>query len=489
MSTLIQPPPPTNRKWWWVPATVAVAALVVGALIWLPSFLRSCGDGVVHAGDECVGVTDGSFSFDPELDGIMGSIQSTNADITDSGDRFVSIVVMSPMTVGDNGVSIATMSGIRHRLEGAHLAQLDANRADATPKIKLLVANPGIEFAHWGDAVAEIQERREPDNIVAVTGIAFSLGPAFDAVKELARLQLPVVGSTLTTDELPPLPEVLRVSPTASDHARAAADYLADRADRIMIIRDDNPDDSYGHALDAAFRQRFSTDPDKIVGLEHYDSSLGSVSNRFEGMNANICDNTPDTIYFAGRAAHALLFLDKLAERNCSEKPVRVVTADDMAYYRLADFPAEVALEKAGVSVLYTGLVHEQVWQTHPDLFSPTAVDLFTKDCSKEEVCYRALSNNSLEDFAAVMEHDAVLTAVTAIRRAATNNDTSVQPGEVLQEMKGLHGATAIKGASGTLSFDEDGLPISKPIPILQARVGQEPQYMGLVMTDPDWES
>lgn len=195
-------------------------------------------------------------------------------------------------------------------------------------------------------------------------------------------------------------------------------------------------------------------------------------------MMPNICQNAPDTIYFAGRAAHALTFLTALAERRCRELPIRVVTGDDMPYYRLSDNPARVALE-TGVTVLYTGLVHPQAWRDHPERFNLHSVAQFAPDCAGP-VCYRAFSDDALDDFAAVMEHGAVVTAVQAIRQAAGYAGNTVHSDQVLQAMKRLHGATAVRGAGGVLSFDENGLPTNKPIPILEALDGEPPRYVEL---------
>ncbi|WP_328398038.1 hypothetical protein [Nocardia sp. NBC_00416] len=487
MSTLIQPPPPGYRKWWWVPALVVVVILVVGAVTWLPTVFRSdnsCGAGVVHSGpnDECVGITDGSTIFDAELTDIEHRILDENRSVETSGQPYVSIVLLSPMTTGDKPERIATVSGIRHRLEGAHLAQLAANRTGTwgdTPKIRLLLGNPGIEFAEWQTAVGAIEARRAADRIVAVTGISFSVDNAFRTIERLSELRIPVVGSTLTADDLPALRGFLRVSPSAAEHARTAAEYLSTLSRRILIVRDDSPADHYGRTLAEAFASSFPDDPQRFAGREEiYDSEIGNLDNAFHFMMPNICQNAPDTVYFAGRAAHALQFLTQLAGRRCGDTPIRVVTADDMAYYRLSDSPARMALGTE-VSVLYTGLVHRQAWQDHPELFNPYSVEQFSLGCTGP-VCYRDLSDDNLDDFAAVMEHDAAVTAVEAIRRAAGYAADNVQSDQVLQAMNSLHDQTAILGASGVLSFDENGLPTNKPIPILEALDGAPPRYLGL---------
>ncbi|WP_327150257.1 hypothetical protein [Nocardia sp. NBC_01329] len=246
-----------------------------------------------------------------------------------------------------------------------------------------------------------------------------------------------------------------------------------------MVIRDDNQVDHYGRTLAAAFTARFHDDPQRLVERpETYDSGVSTAASTFRRMLPNICQNAPDTIYFAGRAGHALGFLTALAERNC-RTPIRILTADDMAGRRLDGSPAGIALE-TGVSVLYTGQVHPQAWSDDPDRFSPSALGQFADDCAGD-VCFRAFSEDgNLEDFAAIMEYDAAGTAVEAIRRAAEYAGPIVAPGQVVQEMKQMHGATAILGASGRLDFDENGLPINKTIPILETKVGEPTAYVGL---------
>ncbi|WP_280426826.1 ABC transporter substrate-binding protein [Nocardia carnea] len=487
MTTLIQPPPPGYRKWWWIPAALLLVALIVVAVIWLPEHFRtdnSCGDGVVRAEEsgECVGVTDGSVRFSDELGDIEQRILAQNTAVANSGEPYVSIVLLTPMTSGNNDEGNVTTAGIQHRLAGAHLAQLAANETSIwkrTPKIRLLLANPGVDFAAWPTVVEQIEARRAAERIVAVTGISFSFQNALDAIAELTRLGMPVIGSTLTVDDLPPWRGFLKVSPPASEHARAAAEFLAGSNDRILMVRDDSPADQYGRTLAEAFRSRFPDDPQRLVPRpETFDSEAGDVSIAFHLMMPNICRLAPGTIYFAGRGADALEFLTALATRPCNDTPIQVVTADDMPYYQLAEVPAGKALE-TGVRVLYTGLVHPQAWADQPDRFNRFSVEQFSPDCPGP-ICYKDFSDGNLDDFAAIMEHDAVVTAVQAIRNAAAYVGEIVDSGPVLQAMKGLHSDRKFLAAGGTLSFDEHGLPMDKPIPILEAKLGAPPEYIGL---------
>lgn len=487
MTTLIQPPPPGYRKWWWVPVALVVLIVVVGAVVWLPGVFRtdnSCADGIVrNENGECVGITDGSFEFAEELGDITRRIREQNRKVDESGEKSVSIVLLTPMTSGRTSEGDVPVQGIQHRLAGAHLAQLTANETRAwagRPKIKLLLANPGSDFSAWEYVVGEIEARRTDEKIVAVTGISFSFKSALAAVDRLTSLPepVPVIASTLTVDDLAPERGFLKVSPSASEHARAAAEYLADSEGKVLIVRDDNPEDQYGRTLADAFAAQFADQSHRIAGrAQPYDGGADHVSTAFRFMMPNICQAQPSTVYFAGRGADAVEFLTALTERGCRDTPIQVITADDMPYYELADSLAGKALE-ANVTVRYTGLVHRDAWKAHRDQYNTFAIDLFSPEC-EGPYCYVRYSDGGLDDFAAVMEHDAVMTAVQAIRYAAGEENRDVDSDAVLQMMKQLHTAWAFRGASGNLDFGADGLPMNKPILILEARNGAPPLYLG----------
>ncbi|MEU1982242.1 hypothetical protein [Nocardia sp. NPDC019395] len=481
MSTLIQPPPPGYRKWWWIPAAIVVIVLAVGAAIWVPPLFRDCrGDGIDQSGqgNECVGVTDGSSSFNSgidEIEKIQQSILAENRAVEAGDAPYVSVVLLTPMTVGDNGEGIGTISGIRHRLEGAHLAQLAANKHDywgGNPKVRLLLANPGSDFGEWKTAVEKIEEKRKDDKIVAVTGISFSVEEAFAAIDRLHELGMPVIGSTLTTgDDRPKEGGFLQISPPATEHGQATAEFLNKSEDRILIVRDDNPRDRYGSSLAEGFEAAIE-DRERFLPTEHYDSEYEDLPNTFGLLVDGICQNPPDTIYFAGRADDALPFLTQLTQRDsvCRETPIRVFTGDDMPYWPLTEDLIQGA-QDSKVSVHYTGLVHQDVWQQHPDWFHRESLAMFTDDCAPEEVCYRNFSSDPPNDFAAAMEYDAVVTAVKAIRLGNTATDTDVTSEMVWQKFNRLHGVYGFCGASGKLDFDPaaNGLPVHKPILVLKA--------------------
>lgn len=487
MTTLIQPPPPSYGKWWWVPAALLVVALVVAAVIVLPDLFRAdiaCEDGAVrNESGQCVRISDGSVSFGTEIDELVQRIDDENTAVVAEGEPWVSVVMLTPMTAGNNEDGFVTMAGIQHRLAGAHLAQLAANETSATPRIRLLLANPGSDFASWEAVVEEIQNRRADENIVAVTGISFSLENALNTIARLTgpppgKKPIGVIASTLTIDDLPTTRGFLKVSPPAEEHARAAAEYLADRDGRIMIVRDDSEIDHYGRTLADAFEAQFPDDSQRFAGRpQPYNAQFGHVANAFRTIMHSVCNQKPSTIYFAGRGADALEFLNELAQRECRELPVQVITADDMPYHQLSESLAGRALAGANITVRYTGHVHPDAWHENPGSFDLYAIDQFSPGC-EGSICYSEFSDGGVHDFAAVMEYDAVKTAVQAIRNASGPHHTPVDSDAVLQAMIQLHSAVAFDGASGRLDFDDMGQPIDKPIVILEAQNGAPPLYL-----------
>ncbi|ONM49246.1 ABC transporter substrate-binding protein [Nocardia donostiensis] len=488
MSDQIVPPAPSWRKWAWAAAAVAVAAVVaLVALVAVPLAVEAakrCGDGVIRSGpgSECVGVTDGSVMFEPELAAIQEHIHTENTQVAASGKPYVSIAVLLPMTRGADGGELVTMPWLRHHLEGAHLAQLAANHTTTwggTPQIRLLLANAGSGFGQWATAVDELDQLRDQERIVAVAGIGLSVENAVRAMERLAELGLPIIGSTLTADSLTAVPGFLRISPPNSDQARAAAMYAKPRAQQALLVRDENPNDHYAITLAEEFSEYYLDETHRFSGpVERYNSQEGGVANTFNHMLPNICHAAPQLVYFAGRAVHAITFIKALAERSCRDIPITVLTGEDMSLHTAPDEAVRTALE-SGVSVVYTASAHPQSWENQQhDLFNLHSVAQFAPDC-RGPVCYRALSDDSLDDASAIVAHDAVVTAVQAIRQSSVDGAV-VSAADVLQSMNRLHGATAVRGAAGILSFDEAGDPVNKPIPMLRLLPGRSPEFLGL---------
>lgn len=478
-------PRPAWWKWLWLAGGVLVLAVaLVAVVVVIPAFDRAaqnCGDGVDKRGEhaECIGITDGSYHFAPELADVEQRIHAENDAVAASEKPYVSVAVFLPMTLTED--DILSKEWVRHQLQGAFMAQHRANNSNSwgsTPLIRLLLANPGSRLAQWGPVVDDIERRTQSENLVAVTGIGLSLDDARKAIRKLSDLQIPVIGSHLAADELSEIPGLLRVSPTSSTYGKAAATHIKPTAHTATIVQDSNARDLYPKTLADAFSEQFVDADHEIVGrAELYDSSLPGVENTFLQMLPNLCGNEPDVVYFAGRESHLTSFVAQLAQRPCLDKPITVLTGD------LALVPAPAPAMRRGleanVTVLAPGLAHPQAWTDVPDAFNPSSVASFHEESCTD--CFEAIfPEERLDDGVAILAHDAVLTAVWAIRRSAASPADTVTARDVLQVRNRLHGELAVPGASGMISFDERGDPVNKAVPILQVRPDDTPGFVAL---------
>lgn len=491
----IVPPPPIWRRWLWLGGGVlALVAVLVIALVVVPLIAERanrCGPGVKHTGahGECVGVTDGAVVYNGDLEPVERLIEAENAA---AGEPYVSVVVMLPMTLRDS--DLVTAEWVRHQLEGAYVAQREANRVamwgGPQPKVRLLLANPGSGFEHWRPVVEELERRRDSEHIVAVTGIGLSYGTAEEAMRALSARQMPVIGSTLTADELSDIKGFFRVSPTNGAQARAAAAYLKDRtaARSAMLVQDTNPHDLYPVTLADEFVKRFAEGGHRVIDrAQRYNTDNGgggnlSAESAFATMTPNICAKPPDVVYFAGRSQYLGAFISALAQRNCRDTPITVMTGDDLAMYGKLGNMAQLAAE-ANVTVDFTGLAHPAAWELEPDEFSLESTGHFRgwSVDGRCAACFPALfPRESLDDGFALIAHDAVATAVTGARRTFRPGGPAVAATDVRAALSNMYGANEVPGVSGRISFDMVGNPIDKPVPVLQLRPDGPPTLLSL---------
>ncbi len=485
----IRAPRPTWSKWLLAGGGVlALAIVLVAAFVVVPAISearRTCGTGVEKRGDtgECVGVTDGSYVFSPEIQDVEEHIRAENEAVAASGKPYVSIAVFLPMTLADH--DILSFEWVRHQVQGAYIAQHRANTTQSwgsVPLVRLLLANPGSRLGQWEPVVADLVGRVTSERLVAVTGIGLSLGTARDAVRRLSENRIPVIASQLAADEFSEIPGFMRVSPTSSTYGLAAASYVKPTASTATIVRDVNPGDLYPKTLATAFTRRFADDTHKIVGrTEEYDSSLPGIENTFLQMMPNICGNQPEVVYFAGRESHLTAFVAELAQRPCLDRQITVLTGD----LGLIGPPGPEMQRglRTNVTVFAPGLAHPEAWTREPQAFNPTAVASFQEpQCTG---CFRAVfPQERLDDGVAILAHDAVLTVVWAIRGIPRLAPAQATAQDVLQARNRLHGKLAVPGASGMISFDDKGDPLDKAVPILRVRLDETPEFVRLSAPD-----
>ncbi|MFC0601471.1 ABC transporter substrate-binding protein [Streptomyces palmae] len=426
-----------------------------------------CADGVVKRGPakECVGVSDGGFEFADHLAGVLAKIKAENDRVAAHADEepYVSVAYMTSLTLTDDDSN--SEESVRHELEGAYLAQYRHNRGDlaASPKIRLLVANTGSSAKQWQYTVDELIDRKSSkDRLVAVVGLGPSTDRTLAAVRRLSQHGLAMVASTMTATNIHDINGFVRVSPTNNDEAYAAAAYLKREHFRTAaVVQDVAKGNLYAETLAAAFTRAFpDKDGHRLVPPDKktFNSSVSSAwENELSFIPGQLCDKKPQVVYFAGRGQHLTAFLNAIANRPCQEQEFTVMTGDDTTNLTAAQIKKAAETK---VRVLYTGLAHPAMWSKDEyGVAAPSA-----RAFQEGGLLARWFPNDPRDDGQAIMAHDSVLTAARGIWMAARGEKvTGEAVGRMFQQMD----SEKVPGASGFLSFGNDGNPLDKAVPIL----------------------
>ncbi|MFF2502705.1 branched-chain amino acid ABC transporter substrate-binding protein [Streptomyces sp. NPDC058067] len=470
---------PRWREWSWrtvklVAAGVALAVLASVAAVVITGKVSEararCADGVSHEGAdrECVGVTDGSYAFAGHLKRVEKKIEDENERVYAhrTEDPYVTVAYLTSFTVTDDDSN--SEDSVRHELEGAYLAQIRHNRGDlaASPKIRLLVANTGSGARHWEHTVDELIARKAaPNRLVAVAGLGPSTDRDVAALRKLSQNGIATVSSIMTATDITGIQGFVRVAPTNADEARAGAAYLKRQKKKYrtaVVIQDAAKSNLYARTLGEAFTEEYPDKDHRLVADRiTYDSSVPSAwPNELHYTAEQLCGERPEVVYFAGRGRHLSHFLNALANRTCQAQQFTVFTGDDTTNLT----PKELAAAaRTGVTVLYTGLAHADMWRDDPGAVSGPSAGSFQPGGTLD----KWFPDDARYDGQDIMGHDAVLTAAQGIRMAS-NWQGKVTGRSVGRMFLQLDGDRKVPGASGFLSFKDNGDPRDKAVPVLR---------------------
>jgi ABC-type branched-subunit amino acid transport system substrate-binding protein len=480
--TGIAQPRPWLRRHPSVIAALALVPLSVGVVWWRPwqspPVPAVCGLGLTAVGAPyvCVGLNLNStpFRVDDKLADLRGKIADHNAKVPTG--PFATIVLLEDLAP-DPEVDSNAFSAVRHDVQGAITAVDRANTTAAAggtkPAIKLLLASCGSAAGYASIAVDAITQARQGEHIVAVTGIGQSREATRAAVAQLSAASIAVVGSTITADNMnidlsgKPIQRFFRVAPTNTDEVRSAASYIRTKGyHRILLIADQNTDDSYAQTLAAgfdrfggvrpAFREAYLS-PSRKLAVTTRDRD---VTNQFSRIHSDICADRPDLIYFAGRGRDLASFLTAMSQAGaCGLDRIDVLTGDDASNL----VGKNIALSgNTKFQVAYTALAHPSQWNGTDQRINQTNYEQFARAFRQS-----GFAEPDLQDGHAIMNHDAALAAATAIRAAESSEDITAY----LITTRCSH---TLGAASGQIAFDRHGNPTDKAMPIL--RIGETGQ-------------
>lgn len=480
---------PDSRAWWHKPklvgaAVVGVLALAAGVVVGVRAMPVDCGgrDELVLVDEQCVGVADADSGFDfgrPEYADVVRTIREQNAAVADEPTA-VSVVVLLAMTPRQESFELAEQ--VRHDALGAARAQLVHNSSDSTPKLKLLLANAGDRFEHWAEVVGRIDARQAaPDRVVAVTGLGQSLETVHRAARALSGKRIPMVSSTLTSDEFNDVRGLLRPAPSNRAQGGAAAEWAFDRIEEneptAVLVVDKNEGDKYPASLAEGFQSRIEQLGGKVGERVSYDSSapIGTTIVVLESTLEAICAPEVDVVYFAGRGRDLALLVERLALDRCGPEGRLVLTGDDsLTESQLGEARFQSALRGSGVRIVATSLAVtglDALRKSTPGT-NRYLVDQFIGGAGGVPELDRA----ALGDDGTVLSYDAVWTVAKAAGKVPQQDEMSASA--VGGMFDALRNDDGFAGVSGLLSYGEDGSATGKVVPLLEIKPDGEPNLV-----------
>jgi ABC-type branched-subunit amino acid transport system substrate-binding protein len=469
-----------------VPITVAitVAGLVATTVVAANQF--ACGglrSGLTRVDGECVGVSAeaDTYYFSDDLRSIQDAIKRENDRVhqewmADPGqNRYVKVALLSPLTA--TRTSFMNQDQIRHAVQGAYVAQRRANTTkdfdDQSPLIQLVLANEGGQQAEWRRVVRKLEEMAADEHpMVAVIGMGTSIAATRDAAQYLSvsASALPMIAGVTTSDEFRDIEGFTRVSPSDSDYVAALASYLAGRNDLRsgMLVYDRSEPDLYVRDLRLAYEAQLG---DYLtVDAKSYFGEGDSSQNQtklFSAITESVCNvQRLDMILYAGRALDLDDFVESLSGRTCRANPVAIlVGATGLTGLELL----RDTLTRGKITVVNAAAI-DPGWfagSGTPKVASPTYFPPFAAAFEGE-----ISESDALADGYAIIHHDAMATAVKAIRTVARQlpgADQVPTAGDVRGQLLNLNNGSEVRGAGGTLSFTTDRLadPVGKWVPII----------------------
>ncbi|MGD9484026.1 hypothetical protein WDH52_12320 [Streptomyces sp. TRM70308] len=484
--TDFSPPKRTVTRLLVVAGVLALLAGGIAALVWLPPRL-ACdgpGSGVVERGGECIGVTDGSPAFVPggpdlhaQFRAIQQRIKVENDRVAEEESSAVKVALLSTLT--PHADSPQSPAQILHSLQGAHVAQIRANHTrelgDPAPQIQLHLANAGSGHERWEPVVDELIDMTHGETpLVAVAGLGPSVAGTRAAAERLSEADIPMIASVASASGLrhAHIPGLVRVTPSNRDFVAALHAYVGARDDlrTALLVHDESPPDLHVKSLTDSFERTFAQELSGRAPQPFQGTTVSSdvPYSFFDPVVRNLCGAEADMVLFSGRTTDLHHFLDALHVRTCLSDPVSVLFVETGPVIP----EEEVArLREHHITVVHAS-ASDPAWtgEDGPAAGAPAGYAAF-------EAAFRtrlpAVGNvpTALADGYAVAHHDAVLTAVRAVRLTYSGEEGQrPSAAQTARALFLLNEDNTVDAASGTLSFSTSrgGDPGGKPVPVLE---------------------
>ncbi|MGA8116981.1 MAG: hypothetical protein WCA46_25375 [Actinocatenispora sp.] len=491
----------------------ATAVVVVAGAVWATNAaIRSCGpigSGVYHVHGKCVGVTDGRYVFHPALADVEGRIAAMN-EKTRERPGYVTVALLDPLT--PTRTSALPPAAERNRLEGAYTALRRINGGDSRRRpVQLLLATQGSPG--WDtdqrDQWRVVRERlthltgAEEGPLVAVIGLGVSTTQTREQARSLSAAGIPMVGSVITADDLEsnvvgvqqdePIRWLYKTSPSNRHYVAALRESLkkTDAASAIRVV-DSNykRDDLFTRSLEEAFEGQLGrlSPVARFPGTRRGEEN-GTPSERFDIVVQEVCTEASNTrgdklaVYFAGREVDLPDFLLALSQevrtgicrRDGAAHSARRTPAEPIVLTAGVDLGAVLdTLGSKGQSISVTvrnaATVDPDGWSRDEET-APPGFGAFRRSFRQH------FDAGHLADGGAIMVYDSFMITSQAVELAVSRKDPPT-----IRDMQDALSDPSLKllGASGRIEgFTDAGLPVGKPIPVLEYAPGHRVRRVG----------
>lgn len=503
------------RPMWWatrrarIGIPVLVAALIAAGLLvndarWLSAHCGTDSPLLVKVGDECVGVSDGTYNLFQPADTTTLQVEHTIMDQNrraadeHGADRrrpYITLVDVEALTSQTN--TAAGLTAERESLEGfavAQARQLDKSSA-SDPIVRILIANAGQGMREGTLVGQQLGELAASDpGLVGVIGLDISSQPTEDTIRALTSAGIPMVAATLSADNLAEVsPLYFQVAPQNSRQVAVAEAFAEHRltADptvsrSVRVYYSDDGADTYSVNLRQDALARFRAHGFQVGATAFTPSdSAGAVSvhQRFgdhllptaNAAGRDTCGFT-GIAFFAGRGVPDFGdFLSGAAQ--CGSKAV-LIGDDDVTR-----FVADTTAREQSKALPY----YYVTFAPAPTEPQGEARDFYSNLDSLFGFEKVPVTGRSLDGHAA-LSFDAAQVLIIATGYLRENSvGIPVTAGAVWREITAIHPTPAgqpqvnniIDGATGVIDYGGDislHVPKDKPVAILGVHGGEVDQ-------------
>lgn len=341
---------------------LVLVGTVLGGVFGWPYLV--CGSGLQQVEGECVGVNDGSYSFDSDLDWITERIYHMNAKVAELAEtrddvEAFRVVMMSSFSL--SGEADLSDEQITRAVEGAYVALMRQNGfadtgtgvevvAQESRIFQLYLANEGsVQQGSWTvvtDLAAMVDDEIP---LSVVIGQSSTTTLTQKIARTLSKHRIPMIASSSTSTTINNVtsPGLIRSAPNNEDFAAALRDHLdrqselADEPINGLLLADENGSDVFSRNLADQFRRYL--DPYLVQNSLTFHGSAGAGNSTvyFDHITNEICaDPATNAVFFAGRYSDLDTFLRSLELRGCrgaGSTPITVYSVELGLLPKIAD--------------------------------------------------------------------------------------------------------------------------------------------------------